>query len=107
MLNEKYIAIRIEELCRKRHLSGYALARIAGISESSISNIMSRGSLPSFFTLDRICGGFGITLAQFFSEDDKRPDLTEEQRHVLDVWDSLSQREKEAVTIYVKGIKLE
>lgn len=53
MLNEKYIANRIEELC------------------------------------------------------EKRPDLTEKQRHVLDVWDSLSQREKEAVTIYVKGIKLE
>lgn len=48
MLNEKYIANRIEELCGKRHMSRYALARIAGISESSISNIMSRGSLPSF-----------------------------------------------------------
>lgn len=30
-----------------------------------------------------------------------------EQRHVPGVWDSLSRREKEAVIIYVKGIKLE
>lgn len=34
------------------------------ISRSSLSDLMKRGDMPSFFTLDKICDGLGITLAQ-------------------------------------------
>lgn len=107
MLDEKYIAKRIRELCDKKHMSMYALSQKTNISQSSLSNLMKRGSIPTVFTLDRICEGLDITLAQFFSESDERPDLTEEQKCVLQRWDSLSDREKKAVETYVRGIKLE
>lgn len=106
MLDEKYIANHIRELCENRHMSLYALSKKTGISESTFSNIMKRGSIPNFFTLDRICDGFGITLAQFFAKGEGRPNLTAEQAKVLEVWDELSDREKEAVEIYVRGIRL-
>ena len=48
-------------------------------------------------TLGRICDGLGMSLAQFFSEGEDRPDLTAEQKKVLEVWEALSDREKEAV----------
>ena len=107
MIDEKYIINRIRRLCEKKNMSMYALSKRSGISQSSLSNLMKRGSIPSFFTLDKICDGLGITLAQFFSNEQEIPDITEEQKKVLQVWDSLTDRQKQAVEIYVRGMKLE
>lgn len=106
MLGEKYIADRIRELCDKKQMSMYALSQKTNISQSSLSNLMKRGSIPTFFTLERICEGLGITLSQFFAQDDERLDLTQEQKTVLSTWESLSDTEKQAVETYVRGIKL-
>lgn len=107
MLDEKYIAKRIRELCEKKHMSMYALSQKTNISQSSLSNLMKRGSIPTFFTLDRICEGLGITLSQFFAEDNEKRDLTQEQKRVLETWEGLSDIEKKAVETYVRGMKLE
>lgn len=107
MLSEEYIAKRIKELCEKKQMSMYALSQKTNISQSSLSNLMKRGSIPTFFTLDRICEGLGITLAQFFAEDNEKPDLTQEQKKLLETWDGLSDKEKKAVETYIRGIKLE
>lgn len=106
MLSEKYIADRIRELCDKKQMSMYALSQKTNISQSSLSNLMKRGSIPTFFTLERICEGLGITLSQFFAQDHERLDLTQEQKTVLLTWESLSDTEKQAVETYVRGIKL-
>lgn len=106
MLDEKYIANRIKELCDKKQMSMYALSKKTGISQSSLSNLMKRGSTPTFYTLDRICDGLGITLPQFFSEDIGRLELSSEQKKVLETWESLTDKEKTAVEIYVRGMKL-
>lgn len=105
MLEEKYIVNRIEELCQNHNnMSMYAISMKTGISQSSLSNLMKRKSVPTFTTLSKICDAFGITLSQFFAEGGVRLDLTEEQKKVLNTWDSLSEREKEKVVDYVQGI---
>ena len=106
MLDEKYIANRIKELCDKKQMTMYALSKKTGISQSSLSNLMKRGSTPTFYTLDRICDGLGITLPQFFSDDIGKLELSSEQKQVLRMWESLTDKEREAVEIYVRGIKL-
>lgn len=106
MLDEKYIVNRIEELCDKKQMSMYALSKKTGISQSSLSNLKKRGSTPTFYTLNRICDGLGITLPQFFSDDIGKLELSSEQKKVLKVWESLTDKEKEAVEIYVRGMKL-
>lgn len=106
MLDEKYITNRIRELCDKKQMSMYALSNKTGISQSSLSNLMKRGSIPTFYTLDKICDGLGITLSQFFSEDMGKLELSSEQKRVLEIWESLSDKEKTAVEIYVRGMKL-
>ena len=106
MLDEKYIANRIKEFCDKKHMTMYVLSQKTGISQSSLSNLMRRGSTPTFYTLDRICDGLGITLPQFFSEDMEKLELSPEQKRVLETWESLSDKEKVAVEIYVRGMKL-
>ncbi|MCI8731320.1 MAG: helix-turn-helix transcriptional regulator [Lachnospiraceae bacterium] len=106
MIEEKYIANRIKELCDKKQMSMYALSKKTGISQSSLSNLMRRGSIPTFYTLNRICEGLGITLPQFFSDDIGKLELSAEQKKVLRIWESLTDKEKEAVEIYVRGMKL-
>lgn len=106
MLDEKYITNRIRELCDKKQMSMYALSIKTGISQSSLSNLMKRGSTPTFYTLDKICDGLGITLSQFFSEDMEKLELSSEQKKVLETWESLSDKEKAAIEIYVRGMKL-
>lgn len=87
-------------------MSMYALSKKTGISQSSLSNLMKRGSTPTFYTLDKICDGLGITLSQFFSKDIEKLELSAEQRKVLETWETLTDKEKEAVEIYVRGMKL-
>lgn len=106
MLDEKYITNRIRELCDKKQMSMYALSNKTGISQSSLSNLMKRGSTRTFYTLDKICDGLGITLSQFFSGDMEKLELSSEQKRVLETWESLSDKEKAAVEIYVRGMKL-
>lgn len=59
---------RLQQLLKERGWSEYRLAKSCGLSESTIANIFRRNTLPSIATLETICGGFGITLSQFFAE---------------------------------------
>lgn len=106
MLDKKYIANRIKELCDKKQTTMYALSKKTDISQSSLSNLMKRGSIPTFYTLNRICDGLGITLAQFFLDGVGKLELSSEQRKVLEMWEALNDKEKEAVEIYVRQMKL-
>lgn len=57
---------RIRGLMEERGWSEYRLAQKAGLSQSAISNLFRRHTLPSIPTLEAICNGFGLTLSQFF-----------------------------------------
>ena len=70
MQAENYIIARIEQLCEKKKFSGYRLAQKSGIAQSSISTLLNRKSVPTIQTLEKICEGFDITLAQFFAGDE-------------------------------------
>ena len=86
-------------------MTQYELAKRAGMTQSSISNLMSRGTVPTLGTLEKICKGFGITLAQFFTEEGKFPDLSEEQQEMLNAWETLSTKEKAALMKILESIK--
>ena len=98
------VITKIVELKNERHWSEYRLAKEAGVSQSTLSNLMSRGNSPSLYTLERICSAFGISLAQFFSTEDNILDITEEQKIVLQHWNLLSNEQKEKAMIYIKGM---
>lgn len=78
---------RIKELMAERNWSEYRLAIASGLSQSTVANIFNRNTTPSVATLESICAGFGITLAQFFAEGDM-VELTEEQKEMFSAWSS-------------------
>ncbi len=87
---------RIRELMAERKWSEYRLAIASGLSQSTVANIFNRNTTPSVATLESICAGFGITLAQFFAEG-KMVELTEEQREMFSAWSTLTKEQKEAL----------
>lgn len=64
----------------------------------------NRGSIPTIPTLDKVCGGFGITLAQLFTEDGETPNLTAEQKELLAAWDDLSDEDRKLAKVYIQGL---
>lgn len=85
-------------------MSQYELSKRAGMTQSSISSLLNEGNVPKITTVEKVCKGFGITLAQFFSSDENFPDLSEEQIEVLNTWGMLSAKEKEAIKKIVDSI---
>ena len=104
MSAENYIIDRIEQLCEQKQMSRYRLAQKSGISQSSISTLLNRQSVPTIQTLEKICKGLDMTLAQFFSEDDELPNLTDEQKRLLTTWNAMNKQEKALVEAYMQGI---
>ena len=104
MSAENNIIDRIEQLCEQKQMSRYRLAQKSGISQSSISTLLNRQSVPTIQTLEKICKGLDMTLAQFFSEDDELPNLTEEQKRLLTTWNAMNEQEKALVEAYMQGI---
>lgn len=95
---------RIRELMAERNWSEYRLAIASGLSQSTVANIFNRNTTPSVATLESICEGFGITLAQFFAEGDM-VELTEEQQEMFSAWSSLSKDQKDVLNQLIRVMK--
>ena len=87
---------RLRQLLDERGWSEYKLARVCGLSDSTIANIFRRNTIPNIITLEAICAGFGITLSQFFAEGDM-VELTPELKELFDGWVNLTVEQKQAV----------
>lgn len=87
---------RLQQLLDSKGWTAYRLAKKCNLSESTLANIFRRNTMPSISTLEAICEGFGISLAQFFSENDM-VELTPELKELFDGWALLSPEQKKAV----------
>lgn len=92
---------RIRQLLEERGWTEYRLSKESGLAQTTISNIFKRNTEPTIPTLEAICAGFGITLAQFFS-DGTAVELTQEQRDLFDRWVSLTAEQKKVLYDLIK-----
>lgn len=102
---EEYVATRVKELCVKHKVSKYRLSQLTGISQTAVGNIMNMKSMPTILTMEKICDAFGITMAQFFAGDGEKPDLTQEQKEILETWDMLGFEERRILLQFVRSLK--
>lgn len=87
---------RLKQLMDARGWTEYRLAKECGLSESTIANIFRRNTIPSIITLEALCQGFGITLSQFFAEQEM-VEITPELRELFENWRILTPEQKDAV----------
>ena len=93
---------KLIELQKRRGWTDYKIAKEAGLSPNTVSNIYRRGNTPSMATLEAICRAFGITMAQFFAEGDM-VELTPEQKKLFDQWSTLTPEQKDVVWKIIKS----
>lgn len=86
---------RLRQLMQERGWTAYRLAKESGLSESTLANIFKRNTVPSITTLEAVCSAFGISLAQFFAENEM-VELTPELKELFDRWVSLTGEQKQA-----------
>lgn len=87
---------RLKDLQQRHGWSDYKIAKEAGLSPNTVSNIYRRGNTPSMVTLEALCKAFGITMAQFFAEGEMI-EITPELRKLFDKWSTLTEEQKAAL----------
>lgn len=88
---------RIEELKCQRNWSDYRLALEAGVAQSTLATMKQRKTPPKVDVLQAICEAFGITLAQFFLEDEEVEILSNQERKLVENFRTLSNRKQTAL----------
>lgn len=96
---------RIDDIMKERGWSYYKLSIESELSSSTITNIYRRNTVPSITTLEAICNAFGITLSQFFAEEEDFVQLSPEQKEMFDNWLCLSENQKKIVAEIIEEFK--
>ena len=97
------ILSKIRHLQGERNWTDYKLAQEADIPLATLSSVFTRGTTPKLDTLQCICKAFGLTLAQFFLEDEKIEVLSETEQEILKVFRILSpKQQKEIVAVFTE-----
>lgn len=58
---------RVEELITERNITLFGLSELTGVSYSTLKSARQKGSQLTVDTIEMICIGLGITMAEFFS----------------------------------------
>ena len=87
---------RLAELQKQYGWSDYRIAKEAGLSPNTVSNVYRRNNIPSMTTLEALCNAFGITMAQFFADNDMI-EVTPEIKELVDRWSALTEEQKAAI----------
>lgn len=96
---------KITELREERHWSEYQLAEKSGLTQSTISSWYRKNMLPSIPSLTKICDAFGISVSQFFLENnDKTVLLNEKQLKILNTVSKLDENQQNALLAFLKTL---
>ena len=89
---------KIDILRKEKGWSINYLAMESGLTQSTLNNLYSRNTEPKISTLRAICGAFGITLSEFFKEEEQEDELLRRVK-------SLSSENKNALLQIVRNLK--
>ena len=94
---------RIVDLRTERNWTEYQLAERSGLTQSTISSWYRKNMLPTIPSLSKICDAFGITLSQFFLEDESKiTTLNEQQLRLMYYAAKLNPEQYAALLAFLK-----
>ena len=105
LLDSKGIFERVESLRKAKGWSLYELAKQAAVPVSTLYNWKDRMHLPSLELLDALCYAFGISVVDFLLGDDGLIALTDEQRELIKLWNSLTPDKKKSILNLMKTMQ--
>ncbi len=105
LLNNKEIYEKVDALRVKKGWTLYELATKAGISPQTLYNWRNRLSSPSLSLLDAVCYAFGITVIDFLLDEEELINVTNDQKELVRIWNTLSADQKKSVMNILKSMK--
>ena len=94
---------RINTLRLERGWSIYRLSIEANLPQSTMINMFNRETLPSITTLECICHAFGVTMSEFFREDEARAQSAEASE-VVSAFEKLSEDDRRLVLTVIRRL---
>lgn len=92
------VAERLRELRTRLGISQNQLAKRSGVAQTAVSYIEREGGKPTIDTLELLCKGLGITLAEFFTDETTgQLDVPTDLRELLDVAKGLTREQRNAL----------
>ncbi len=88
---------RIEILKNQRGWSDYKLSLESGVAQSTLATMKQRKTPLKMDALESICEAFGMTLAQFFLEDEQIEILSEQEKKLVENFRKLSHKKQVAL----------
>lgn len=88
---------KIEKLKKQRGWSDYKLSLESGIAQSTLATMKQRKTPLKVDALQSVCEAFGITLAQFFLEDEQTEILSEQERKLVENFRKLPSKKQTAL----------
>ena len=99
------VIARISELMEKQGWTRYQLAKASGLSQSTISNMYQRNTVPSVSTIETICDALDISLPQFFAQEkDLFYSLNEKQKEAMDLYLLMDENQQDAIITIMKNM---
>ena len=95
---------KVKKLQEERGWSTYKLAYEAGLTQSTLSNMLAIWTGPTVDTLEKICEAFGISLAEFFEGDERKTHVSKEELELLNKYRALTDKEKDAVKSMINAL---
>ena len=89
---------RINDIRKNQGMTRYQLAKISGLSQSTLSNMNTRNTTPSIPTIEMICNALNISLSQFFAGDNEYMyPVNYKQKELLDLFIMLDNEQQDAI----------
>lgn len=96
---------KITQLRLERGWSEYQLAEQSGLTQSTISSWYRKNIIPSIPSLSHICDAFGISLSQFFLDDDGHTiQISDDQRRLLEYAARLEPEQYSALLNFLRTL---
>lgn len=94
---------RITQYRNKRQWTEYELAKHAELPQSTISSWYRKNMLPSIASLDKIAQAYGLTLSQFFAEEENIV-ASDEEKQLLREWNKLDKLQQESLLKFLQSL---
>ncbi len=88
------VRAKLLRLIHEKNWSYYRLAKESNMSWSTIRNMFERGTEPTLPTLEALCEGLGITLADLLVGYSS-VSLTDDQKELLENWEKLEAEDRQ------------
>ena len=92
-----FVNEKINRMCEARGWTLYQLSDRTEIPYSTLNSAINRNAAPKIDTLQRICDAFGISLAQFFMEDEQLEILSSEEKKLVTLFRKLTENKQRAI----------